>query len=421
MRIVINTPSGHIGRSLAHRLLDAGAPVTVLSRRPEKIPELIARGARVIEGAIDDERSLAAALDGADRLFWLSPPAFRPDAGAWLTGVALAAAAAARRAGVRRIVVQSSMGAHTGPGTGPVGSLLAIEDAFRAVAPDVIALRAGFFMENLLHDTATLASDGVIFSPHPTDKPLALVATADIAARAAAYLLDSGWSGHRNVGVHGPVDLSYRAVAQVLSGVLERPIRHVQTTLEEARARMVAGGMPSFVADSYRELFASVHDGRLDPAEPRSHETTTGTTLAEFARAVLVPAVRAAQGTVAPANAGLIANANAIMTAWEQGDTEGYRRRCAPGVQMTIPSYQLDLTGFDAIWNVRTAMKPLSDGPLHLHTLASHAVEGKTVIAVAHVIDRQTGQFTQHSTVRFVFDATERLTHYYQDLVWARS
>jgi hypothetical protein len=338
--------------------------------------------------------------------------------GLWAWG---AAAAAVKRLGVRRVLVQSSMGAQTGPGTGPVGCLLAIEDGFRGAAAEVVALRAGFFMENLLRDLPSIARDGAIYSPNPTGKAMPLVAAADVAARAAAWLLDPSWKGHRIVGVHGPVDLSYGRVAQILSQVLGRPVRHVETTIEQTRQGMLGAGMPDFVVASFVELFEGVRNGKMDSAEPRTAETTTSTTLVDFAKAVLVPALRAHEGSVDPATVGaLIARSNEIMTAWEV-DAETYGKRCAANVRMTIPAYQLEVTSFAALWGVRTSMKPVEAGPLDLHTLVSHAVRGRTVSAVAHVIDRKTGEFAQHAAVRFVFYEADQLTHYHQDVIWTRA
>ncbi|HEU4408518.1 MAG TPA: NAD(P)H-binding protein [Polyangiaceae bacterium] len=418
MRIVINTPNGTIGRPLTQRLLDAGADVTLLTRRPASVAHFAARGALVVEGSIDDPAALARALEGADALFWLSPPAYRPDANAWLERSARLAAAEVKKRGVSRVVVLSSVGAHTGPGTGPVGSLLAVENAFRAAAPDVVALRPGFFMENLLRDVPTIIKDGAIYSPMPTDKPLPLVAAVDIAGRAAAFLLDPTWAGHPIVGIHGPVDRSYRQIAAALTEELGRPIRHVEVTVEQMRQGMLAAGLPDFAADAYAELFQAVRDGRMDAAEPRTPETTTPTTVQEFARSTLLPALRAAQGDAGPDAAALVARSNALMLAWEHGDADAYRQLSAPDLRMSIPAYGLDVTGFEHVWAVRTSLKPLDKGPLDLHTVDNHVVAGRTVSAYAHVVSRQTGQFTQHAAVRFEFDAFGRLTRYHQDIVW---
>src|SRR6266568_4247415 len=78
MSIVINTPTSNIGRALAARLLDAGEHVTVLSRDKKKVDELLRRGARVVEGSFEEPTLLAEALEGAEALFWLTPPPARP-------------------------------------------------------------------------------------------------------------------------------------------------------------------------------------------------------------------------------------------------------------------------------------------------------------------------------------------------------
>jgi uncharacterized protein YbjT (DUF2867 family) len=418
MRIAINTPNGNIGRRLTQQLLDAGASVSLLARDASKVADFAARGARVVEGSVEDPKALSSLLEGADRLFWLSPPAFRPDLGAWMQRVVQGAAAAIKERGLRRLVVLSSAGAHSGPGTGPVGHLLAVENTLRAAAPDVVILRPGFFMENLLRDLPSILRDGAIYSPNPTDKQVPMVATADIAARAASFLLDATWQGQRTLGVYGPADLSYRQAASILSQALGRPVRHVETTLEQTRQGMLSAGVPDFVAAGYIEMYEAIRAGRMDYVDPRTHESISPTTLDSFARETLLPALRAASGAGPALDASLIARVNEIMTAWELGDTELYRSRCAPGVRMSIPAYQLEIQGFDSIWGVRASMKPLSEGPLDIHTLDSHSVSGRTVSANSHVISRANGQFTQHASVRFVFDELDRLVHYHQDLIW---
>jgi len=52
-------------------------------------------------------------------------------------------------------------------------------------------------------------------------------------------------------------------------------------------------GMPEFVVDIIIEMYVAYIEGRLDAAEPRTPDTTTPTTLAEFARTTLVPAIHA--------------------------------------------------------------------------------------------------------------------------------
>jgi uncharacterized protein YbjT (DUF2867 family) len=291
MSIVINTPTSNIGRALASRLLDAGERITVLSRDKKKVDELHRRGARVIEGSFEDLALLAEALVGADALFWLTPPPARPDYHDWAVRCAKQAAMAAKKAGAHRAVVISSMGAHTGTSTGAVGPAREIENEFEAKLPAVVSLRPGIFMENFLLSAEMIAKAGQIFVPIQPGKKWPLVATADIAAKAACWLLDRGWTGHYRVGVHGPQDLSTEEAAAVIASAVGKPVQCIDATLDQARGALTGMGMPDFVVDLIMEQYVAFRDGRLDPAEPRTPDTTTPTTLAEFARTTLVPAI----------------------------------------------------------------------------------------------------------------------------------
>lgn len=292
-KIVVNTPNGTIGRKVSEALLDAGATLTVLSRTADKVAPLAARGATVVEGSLDDAAALKAAFAGADSLLWITPPVIRPDFHAWAVDSARQAAALAREAGIANVVVLSSVGAHTGPGTGPVGVLLAVEEAFRAAIPHVTALRPGFFMENFFRDVGTLAQLGKIFSPIPADKKVPMVATDDIAATATRALLDPR-PGHAVLGVHGPEDVTYREAAALLGEAWGRPVEYVQVRVEDARQGMIGAGFPAFAADMFCEMYQGILDGRMEQAEPRTAETTTPTSLASFFRRALVPALAGA-------------------------------------------------------------------------------------------------------------------------------
>jgi ketosteroid isomerase-like protein len=114
----------------------------------------------------------------------------------------------------------------------------------------------------------------------------------------------------------------------------------------------------------------------------------------------------------------LVSRANAIMIAWELGDTATYQQHCAEDVRMTLPAYGLDVRAFAAIWGVHEGMKPLTAGPLDLHTVTTAVEDGASVRARSHVVSRATGQFNQHAEVRFDFDDRGALVAYHQDVVW---
>ena len=80
-------------------------------------------------------------------------------------------------------------------------------------------------MENSAWDVAPATKNGVIQSfLQPLDKPVSMVATADI-GRVAAELLQETWSGNRIVELEGPHRVTPQEIATTFSKLLGRPVR----------------------------------------------------------------------------------------------------------------------------------------------------------------------------------------------------
>lgn len=295
MSIVVNTPGGNIGRELTTLLLADKQKVTIITRNPEKVADLVKKGAKLVKGSIDDTKTLDEALKGANALYWLTPPISRPDHSKWAAQTAKLAAEAVKKHKIDRVVVQSSVGAQNGPGAGPVGALLAVEKAFEGACKNVTHLRAGFFMENLFHNLSTIASDGVMYATFPENVAIPMVATRDIAAKAKVLLTDTKWKGHQCLGVHGPKDLSYADIAAELTKTLGKKVRYMEISIDQAKKAMLQMGMPDFAATAMCELYKASREGKLNAAEPRTKDTTTTTTLKMWAEKVMKPALKKAE------------------------------------------------------------------------------------------------------------------------------
>jgi uncharacterized protein YbjT (DUF2867 family) len=300
MKIVINTPAGNVGRVVTDQLLQAKEEVVIISRHPVQVAGFVTRGARLVEGSIDDPLVLDRALQGADALYWANPGTLRPDFDDWSARAAQTAADAVKSNEVKRVVVSSSWGAQHGPGAGPVGVLLAVETAFKAVAPNVTILRSALFMEDFVsvptawNHIGTIAARGTIFGPFHPAKKIPMVAARDVGARAAEVLLDTRWSGFRVIGVHGPEDLDLSSVAHIIGEGIGRPVKYVEVPLDQVKQGMLDAGIPASFVEYLMDMYTEQAAGRADPAEPRSAETTTTTSLLEFSREVIKPAVEAA-------------------------------------------------------------------------------------------------------------------------------
>jgi uncharacterized protein YbjT (DUF2867 family) len=100
-----------------------------------------------------------------------------------------------------------------------------MEQALREMPMPVTFLRPGWFMENAAWDVASASDDGVIASYlQPLDKPVPMVATADV-GRVAAELLQQTWRGVRVVELEGPRRVSPNDLALAFARVLGRKVR----------------------------------------------------------------------------------------------------------------------------------------------------------------------------------------------------
>jgi uncharacterized protein YbjT (DUF2867 family) len=292
MKVAIATPTGHVGSKLASHLLGKGAELTLLCRDPKEVQALTAKGAKAETGDLRDGEYLIHATKNTDALFWLSPPDFgAPDIFAFQTALARNAAGAIRKNSIKHVVNLSSIGAQLQSGTGPVAGLHRVENILNETGASVTHLRPGYFMENFLFSLDTIKSMGSIFLPVRGSCRLPMLATQDIARVAADCFTDTSWTGTRVRGIHGPKDMTFDEAAGTLSEVLGRPVRHVTVTVEQTRDAFLGMGASPDTAAKYAEMYKAMDDGTFKIAEPRSPETSTPTTFADFTREVVKPLV----------------------------------------------------------------------------------------------------------------------------------
>lgn len=289
MTIAIAAPTGHIGARLVQKLIEAHQDLVLLARKPESLPAEVRGKAKVAQGSLEDAAFLKKATEGVQALFWLTPPSFTaPDLRAYMLGLAENAAAAIRHNRVSRVVNVSSHGAGQA-GLGPVEWIGEVEKILDGAAPNSVQLRAGSFMENLLVQVPMLKQGLIVDAANP-EVSYPCVATRDIADAAAKWLLDGSWTGHKVVPVFGPKDLKLGDVLATLSQVLGKTVAHQRIGFDAVRDNFLKRGASPSVAEAYRSMAATFQGGHVKE-EPRTPEATTPTTLEQFAREVLKPAV----------------------------------------------------------------------------------------------------------------------------------
>jgi NAD(P)H dehydrogenase (quinone) len=100
-----------------------------------------------------------------------------------------------------------------------------IEQALGELSVPISFLRPGWFMENSSWNVAPAAKSGVIASfLQPLDKPVPMVATADI-GRVAAEIIQTKWNGGRVVELEGPHRVTPNEIAATFASLLGRPVK----------------------------------------------------------------------------------------------------------------------------------------------------------------------------------------------------
>lgn len=227
--IVVTGATGNIGRTLVPLLAEAGREVVAVSRqqRPEGLPV----GVRHARADLGDSAGMRPVLEGAEAFFVLLGGELN------VSGESPRALLdAAVDAGVKRVVLLSSQSVSTRPGSVAHSRLRAFEDAVRASGTDHTVLRPGGFASNAFAWAETVRAERTVYAPFG-DVALPVVDPADIAAVAAAALLEDGHAG-RVYTLTGPAAVSPREQAAVLGRALGEEVRFVELSREQAHAHM---------------------------------------------------------------------------------------------------------------------------------------------------------------------------------------
>ncbi len=297
MRILVTTPTGHIGSRIIQSLLGTSHSLTVLARDPAKLSDVVRSASNVVQGSLEDDSALTTALNGVDAAFFLVPP---PGPSVthwrnWQASIGERFVAAAKRAGVERVVFLSSVGAQHDD-VSAISGLGTVERLLTAAIPNVVAVRAGYFMENSFASLPTIASQGAIYGVLRGDLPQQIVATPDIAEVAVRWLTDMTWTGHQIAGSHGPVALSPNEQAAIISEVFGRPVTYIQIPAPALKDALLAAGLPPLVASGYEEMMGNMakHLEAGDFSdEPQTPATSGRISFREFVRTALLPAFEA--------------------------------------------------------------------------------------------------------------------------------
>lgn len=281
-KIVVTTPTGHVGSRVVHLLLQAGTRPTLLLRDPTKLDRATQEQVDLVQADQGDAEAVVRATRGAECLFWVDPPhTVEGDPVAGYARMGANAARAVTENNISHTVFLSSIGAEKRHGAGEIDGLARTEEQLDETGASVLHLRCGYFFTNLLLDLTALR-EGVLPTPWPLDFPMGWVDPRDIGEIVAARLLANGWSGRHVQAVHGPEDLTFSRVAEILTTAVGRPIRAERISDADFRSSLSSTGLGAKQVEGIIGMSAGLREDFVAEDE-RSILTTTPTTLASWA------------------------------------------------------------------------------------------------------------------------------------------
>jgi uncharacterized protein YbjT (DUF2867 family) len=267
MNVLVTGATGAIGADLVPRLVGAGHHVRALARDPSRVSHDGLSG--VVRGDVVAGTGLEAAFDGIDVAYFLihsmeggarrdGPPG-DPAAGGFAERDRRAAAnfaAAARAAGVRRLVYLGGLVPREAEASPHLASRLEVEEALLAAAPEAVALRASIVIGARSRSFRFLVRlvERVPVMPLPDWRENR---TAPIDGRdVLAYLLAAGRSeavaGPLSLDIAGPEVMTYAAMIERIRDalLLGRPRLDLPLRLTPVASRIaaaIAGEDPALI------------------------------------------------------------------------------------------------------------------------------------------------------------------------------
>jgi uncharacterized protein YbjT (DUF2867 family) len=300
--VVVFGSSGKTGGAAVKTLSElksTSAPnitIRAVARSTSKIADLAPK-AELAAADLNDATQVTAALSGAHSVFILVPPRFDGyDVNVSATEIAKAFKQAVHaNPSIRRIVVLSSIGAELLEGSGIISTLHTLEQALLGIVPELIFIRAGFFVENWANSAGpALKEPYTLFSAINADKHIPQVATVDIGKTIAKYLTIPSaelpapqYHGAIVVELSGPKEASATDVAAAFAAASSHAVA-ASTVPGEALEAVFSKVLPGSILPGYIEMVKGFNADRIVFSKENLYVKERGTTPLETVIAEIV-------------------------------------------------------------------------------------------------------------------------------------
>lgn len=243
--LFITGASGNLGRQTVEFLLASGkGNIIAGSRDPEKISDLVAKGAEARAVDFNKPETLATAFAGVDRLLLISTDAIDQPGRRLIQHTA--AINAAITAGVKHIIYTSATNASPHSASIALKDHYETEQALIASGLSHTILRNTLYVDNLLMSLPQILSSGQWFHAAAGGK-IAMVTREDC-ARASAAALESDFIGKRIIEISGAELLDHEETAAIISDLSGKPITAIAIDEADLTQALVSAGLPDIFA-----------------------------------------------------------------------------------------------------------------------------------------------------------------------------
>jgi len=289
--ITVCGASGKTGEKISRMLINKNVAVRCIGRNESHLQELKKLGAELCLGDQENAEFLTKAFTGADAVYFLIPPVYNSsDYRAHYNEMGKVAFEAIEKSGVKKVVFLSSLGAELDHDNGPVKGLHDVEAILQKLTTvDIAFLRPSYFMENTLGTIPMIKAQKMNGGPVPPDVPFCMIATNDIAVKAAELLGELNFKGHTVHEIFGDY-LSYRQATSIIGRVIGIPdLPYIQFSPEDAVNGLVQSmGLSRNLAESFVELGVGLGKGLLRPLNIDPQKPNAPTRFEAFARSVFL-------------------------------------------------------------------------------------------------------------------------------------